>query len=319
MHLSLKTGATLSLVVAASVTGMMASSASIGVATSIGSFQVNASQVRGSSTLLDGSVIETAVWSSQLQMKNGAHVRLEAGSRAKVLEGRVILEKGLGELDSSSAYSVEAHSLQISNVGPNSVARVRITSPNQVVVAALRGPVRVSNGAGLLIANIAAGGSLSFDPQDGAAGPTKVTGCLSSREGKFVIVDDTTKLTMEVRGTVVEKEAGNRVQITGASAAGSPTVTGASQIVNVSELKRISKGGACSSKAGAGTAAAGTAAAGTAAAAAGTGAAAAGISTAATVAIVGGVAIAGTVGGLAASGALSGSSASSSPVQPISR
>jgi hypothetical protein len=307
MYLSLKTRASLSLVLAFSVGSLTASTASIGVATANGNFQVNSAQVRGSSTLMEGTVIETGAASSQVQMNNGAHVRVAAGSRVKIYEGHVILEKGLGELDSSTAYQVEAHSLRISNVGPGTVARVRITSPNQVMVSALKGPVRVTNAAGFLIANIAAGGALSFDPEVGASGPTKVTGCLASKDGKFVITDQTTNVTMEVRGPGVEKEVGNHVEITGASDAGSPTVKGASQIINATAVTRVGKAGACSSKAAGAVAAGGVATAGGVAAAGGA-ATVAGISVA-TVAIVGGVAVAGTAVGLASTGGFSSSKA----------
>ena len=308
MYLNLKTTRVyLSLALAFSVTGLTASTASIGVATANGNFQVNSSQVRGSSTLMDGTVIETGSASSQVQMNNGAHVRVAAGSRAKIYEGRLILEKGVGELDSSTAFQVEAHSLRISNAGPNTVARVRITSPNQVMVAALKGPVRVTNAAGFLIANIAAGGALSFDPEVGATGPTKVTGCLENRDGKVVITDQTTNVTMEVRGAGVEKEVGNHVELTGASEAGSATVNGASQAINVSAFKRVGKAGACPSKAAGAVAAGGIATAAGGAAAGGT-ATVAGVSVT-TVAIVGGVAAAGTAIGLAAAGTFSGSSA----------
>jgi hypothetical protein len=307
MYLSLKTRVSLSLVLAFSVTSLTASTAFIGVATANGNFQVNSSQVRGSSTLMEGTVIETGSASSQVQMNNGAHVRVAAGSRVKIYEGRVILEKGVGELDSSTAYQVEAHSLRISNAGPDTVARVRITSPNRVMVSALKGPVRVTNAAGFLIANIAAGGALSFDPEVGATGPTKVTGCLSGKDGKFVITDETTNVTMEVHGAGVEKEAGNHVEITGASDAGSPTVKGASQIINVSAFKRVGKVGVCASKA------TGEVATGGIATAAGAGGiATGGIATATTVAIVGGVAVAGAAAGLAASGIFTGSRAPAS-------
>jgi hypothetical protein len=288
MYLSLKTRVSLSLVLAFSVASLTASTASIGVATANGSFQVNSSQVRGSSTLMEGTVIETGAASSQVQMNNGAHVRVSAGSRVKIYEGRAILEKGVGELDSSTAYQVEAHSLRISNAGPDTVARVRITSPNRVMVSALKGPVRVTNAAGFLVANIAAGGALSFDPEVGPVGPTKVAGCLAGKDGKFVVTDETTNVTMEVHGAGVEKEVGNHVEISGSVDAGSPTVKGASQIISVSAFKRVGKTGACPGKAGA--------------VAAGGVATVAGISVA-TVAVVGGVAVAGTAVGLAASGA----------------
>jgi len=320
MYLSLKTRISLSLALAFSVTSLTASTASIGVATANGNFQVNSSQVRGSSTLMEGTVIETGAASSQVQMNNGAHVRVAAGSRVKIYESRVVLEKGVGELDSSTAYQLEANSLRISNAGPDTVARVRITSPTLVMVSALKGPVRVTNAAGFLIANIAAGGALSFDPAVGTSGPTKVTGCLSSKDGKFVITDQTTNVTMEVRGAGVEKEVGNHVEITGASDAGSPTVQGASQIINVSAFKRVGKAGACPSNV-AGAVVAGGAAAGAAAGGVATagGVAAAGAATVAgvsvaTVAIVGGAAVAAATVGLAASGTFSGSSATGTAV-----
>jgi hypothetical protein len=247
-------------------------------------------------------------------MNNGAHVRLAAGSRVKIYEGRVILEKGVGEMDSSTAYQVEAHTLRITNAEPETIARVRITSPSLVMVSALKGRVHVTNAAGFLIANIAAGGALSFDPVVAASGPTKVAGCVARTEGKFVIMDETTKITMEVHGAGVEKEVGNHVEITGVPDAGSPTVKGASQIINVSAFTRVGKVGACSAKAAAiaagGVATAGAtagAAAGGAAAAGGVAAAAGGIATVAgvsiaTVAVVGGVAVAAASVGLAASG-----------------
>jgi len=297
MYLSLKTRVSLSLVLAFSVASLTASTASIGVATANGNFQVNASQVRGSSTLMEGTVIETGAASSQVQMNNGAHVRVAAGSRVKIYESRIILEMGVGELGSSTAYQVEAHSLRISNVGPDTIARVRITSPSLVMVSALKGPVRVTNAAGFLIANIAAGGALSFDPEVGATGPTKVTGCLESKEGKVVIMDQTTNVTMEVHGAGVEKEIGNHVEITGASDAGSPTVKGATQVINVSAFKRIGKAGVCPSA----VVTAGTTPAG------GT-STVAGVSVS-TIGIVGGVAAAGAAIGLGAAGTFSGTHA----------
>jgi hypothetical protein len=132
-----------------------------------------------------------------------------------------------------------------------------------------------------------------------------VTGCLENRDGKVVITDQTTNVAMEVRGVGIEKEVGNHVEITGVSDAGSPTVKGASQIVNVGAFRRVGKAGACL---GLGKAAGPVAAGGIATAAAVGTSTIAGVSIT-TVAIVGGVAAAGTAVGLAASGAFAGSTA----------
>jgi hypothetical protein len=127
-----------------------------------------------------------------------------------------------------------------------------------------------------------------------------VSGILALKDGKFIVVDRTTNVTMQVQGTGLEAEVGNLVEITGTVNAATPTVPGASQVIDVTSIKRLTK-----SKREA-AAAVGTGAAGAGAA----GAAAGGLSTGAIVAIVGGVAAAGTVGGLAVAHDLPGQGSS---------
>jgi hypothetical protein len=293
----LSTQALLSLTLVCTVTSLTAAPG-IGLATASGSFRVNSSQVWGNTTLLDGATIETAKAASQVKLNNGVQMRLGADSRAKIYEGHLVLEKGASQLEASSAYPVEASTLRISSEAPNTVARVQLTDRNRVMVAAVQGAVRVTNAAGLLIANLEAGRAANFDPQAGAAGPTQVSGCLTRQHGKFIVVDETTHVAMQVQGSGLEKEVGNKVQITGAVDSAKPTVPGASQLINVQSLKQVAKGGCTAGGAAAGAAAAGAGAAG----------AGAGMATGTTVAIIGGVAVAGTVGGLAAAGTFSGRS-----------
>jgi hypothetical protein len=161
----------------------------------------------------------------------------------------------------------------------------------------------VMNAKGTVIANLTPGTALEFDPQASSQGePWKLSGCLRAIPGHFMLTDDTTNVTVEAMGAGLDKEAGNRVEIIGAmDPTGSP-VSGASQVIRVSQLKRIGKG--CPASAGKGAAAAG---AGGAAA----GSTIAGISTT-TILIIGGVAAAAAVGGLAASGTLSSHGSSTS-------
>lgn len=275
-------------------TGFAASHA-IGLAVASGRFQVDHSVVWGNATLFDGNMIETSVSSSALQLKSGVNMRLAADSRARVYESRLVLEKGIGQLDSEK-YQIEAAGLRIAPGKQGASARVQVTGPNRIVVAAREGTVRVSNHQGVLIARLAKGREMVFEPQaSDTASTTKVSGILALKEGKFVLVDRVTNVTMELQGSGLEAEVGNLVEVTGTVASTAPTVPGASQVINVTSVKRLVKGGRV---AGAGAAgAAGGAAAG---------AAAGGISTGATVAIVGGVAAAGTIGGLAAAHALPG-------------
>ena len=286
---------------------LQASSGSIGFATASGSFQVDSSRVSGSTTIFNGTEIETGAAPSRIRLNNGAEVRLAAGSRAKLYETRLILEAGNAQMESTgAAYQVQANNLRILNVTPNAFARVGMDQSKFVTVAAVRGSVQVLNTSGTLFAQVAPGRSQAFPSETGAAGPEKITGCLSLRNGGIVITEAATKIMTEVRGAGVEKEVGNRVQLTGSPVAVPSAVEGASEVLNASSVTRMAKG--CpAGKAVAGAGAGVGAAAGIAGAA---GASAAGVS-AVTIAIVGSVTAVTATAAASAAGAFSGSSFSS--------
>ena len=180
------------LLATGSVTGLPAAGPAIGLAVANGSFQIDHSRVWGNTTLFNGSIIETATASSQLQVSGGARMRLASNSRATVYQDRLVLDSGYGQLESAAGYEIEARSLHISPVSQDTVARIRLVGDNRVTVAAVRGAVRVANGTGLLVANVEAGSSLDFEPQmAGAAAPTRASGCLLAKSGKFMVADQT--------------------------------------------------------------------------------------------------------------------------------
>jgi len=292
------------------ISRLPAAETAIGMAVANGSFQVDHSRVWGNTTLFDGSIIETTVTPSQLQLNGGVQMRLSSDSRATVYQRKLVLEAGYGQLESATDFEVEARSLHISPVTRQTVARIRVEGGRKVVVAALTGSVRVRNSFGLLVANVEAGKSLDFEPPAvGAAAPTHVSGCLLVKSDKIVLVEQITSVVLELQGPGLDKEIGNHVEISGVAADQPASVPGASQLIRVAALKEVSKGGcsAVAKKVGATAAAVGTAAAAGAAGAAGAGAAAAGIGVG-TIAVIGGVAAAATVGGLAAVGSLPGQS-----------
>jgi len=267
----------------------------IGLAVANGNFHLDHSTVWGNATLFDGNVIETGASSSQIQLHNGVNLRLAAESRARVYESRLVLEKGIGQLESAN-YRIDAGSVQVAAEGTGAEARVQINGHNRVTVASREGEVLVSNTRGVLIAKLETGREMTFEPQENAgATVTKLSGILSLKDGKFVLVDRVTNVTMQLQGPGLEAEVGHLVEVTGTVNSAAPTVPGASQLIDVATIKRL-----VNNKRVAG----GAAGAGAAGAAAG--AAAGGISTGATVAIIGGVAAAGTIGGLAAAHALPG-------------
>jgi hypothetical protein len=303
---NLSAPALVALMLVCTVPSQTATSLAIGSVTANGSFLVDSSKIWRTGTLFDGDIVETTAASSDVRLNNGMRIRLDQQSRARVYHGRIVLESGSSELQADAAKALEARSLMILSSVPGSVARVRLNGSGKVLVAVVKGSLRVTNASGILVANLAAPGALTFDPQAGAPTITQVSGCLLTKDGKYLIADQTTNVTFEVHGRGLDKQVGNRVAITGTADEAAASLARASQSITVTEVKLVGKGGCASIAKALGAAAGAGAAGGAAAAGAGGAAAGVGISTAVTVAIVGGVATAATLGGLAATGAIGG-------------
>lgn len=260
---------------------LAATNPAIGLAMAKGSFRVDNSPVWGNSSLWEGATLESEQTSIELRLSNGAHLGLGPGSRGQVYRDRLVLERGLGELKAGADYLLEARTLRIVPLSKEAVARVGFDDQNQVLVAAVNGPVRVTRG-NLVLANLDAGRTLAFAlpaQQPGAAPPVKITGRLERRDGHFLLTDEVSKAIFEIVGADLDKEVGNRVEISGVIDPAAKPFPPATQVVKVSKMSRL---GAAPVPAGAG--AAGWA----------------GLSTAAKVAIIGGVVVGATVGILAA-------------------
>jgi hypothetical protein len=215
-------------------------------------------------------------------------------SRARVFRDRTVLEKGTGFVNNGAHHVIEAATLRIVASVRESVVQIEITSLSRVTVATCGGAAEVRNSSGVLTANMRPGTALAFDPQAAAAAAVKMTGVIESRDGKYFLIDETTKVMVQLLDSAeVIKYAGKRVEITGSSMPDASPAGGASQVVSTVTVKPLG----------------GEDQAGTAGAGAGAGAAA-GLSGAATAAIVGGVAVAGVMAGLAAAGTFSSPSAS---------
>ncbi|MGH9648058.1 MAG: hypothetical protein ACRD4E_14705, partial [Bryobacteraceae bacterium] len=196
-----------------------------------------------------------------------------------------------------------------------STGRIGLVGGNRVRVAALTGGLRVLNARGALVAKVAAGSALAFEPQapDAAAAVTHITGTLVKQNRHFLLTDRVTDVTIEVTGPGLRTHVGQVVQVTGTLNASATPIAGASQVIVATSVQTIAGGAtAGGSSAGGGSSAAGSSSAGGGAAAAGAGGASSGVAIGATtIAVVGGVAAAATLGGLAATGALPGQSTES--------
>jgi hypothetical protein len=291
----------------------MAATPIIGTVVAKGSFQLDNATVAGNASLTEGALLETSLVNSTVEMGSGARLVVGRGSKGRLFGDHIVLEKGDTQFERAAGYRLEALGLTIQPETGAARGRVSLAGSNRVQVATLSGSFRVLNSRGVLVANLRAGSAMEFDPQP-AGGASRVTGCLVNRSGRLVLRDETTNVTVEVAGPGLEKESGNRVELSGSFDPSATPVSDASQFIRITRVTRISK--SCSARAGAvaagvGGAAAGGAAAGAAGAGAAGAGAAAGVS-AVTISILGGVAAAATVGGLAATGSLPGQGSSPS-------
>jgi len=279
-----------------------AASPAIGTAFAKGSFRLDSSTVNGNATLFEGSTIETSTVPSSVQLNTGARVSLGAASRGRLFGDRMVLERGTLDLENAAGFKLVALGLTIQPERGASSGRIFVENGHRVRVAAAGGSLRVLSASGQLVANMAPGVAMAFEPQPGS-NVTRLTGVIQKKGEHYLLTDEVTKITVEVRGmglsnVDLSKYVGKRVEVTGTMDPGATPVSDASQVVVAKEVRSDNKAVAAAAASGGAAGAAGAAAG----AASGT---VAGVAVS-TVAIVGGVAAAATVGGLAASDALPG-------------
>jgi hypothetical protein len=207
----------------------------VGVAQAVGGFALDGARVNGNATLFAGATVETDRASSRLRLRSGARVELAPQSRARVAADGLVLEKGSGDV--TGAYRVEARTLRIAPEGP-AVATVKLEGDRAVLVAAANGPVRVYNHMGDLLASVRAGTALSVLPPAAgqAAEGSALTGCLMKRDGRYVLTDTATNVTVELRGGELEPQVGKRIRVEGTVFRTATPIAGASQVIRVTSV-----------------------------------------------------------------------------------
>jgi hypothetical protein len=275
----------------------------IGTVTAGGAFRLNGDTVMSNGTLMEGTVIESGRGSSSVQLAGGARLSLRAESRGKMYSDHIVLEKGETRLENGVGFHLEALGLTIRPDRGLSTGRIGLLGSTRVRVAALTGSFRVLNARGVLVANVAAGSALAFEPQTPALA-THITGILTQQNGHFLLTDQVTHVMVEITGPGLQAHVGQLVEVTGNMNAAATPVSGASQVIVATQVQTVAAGAA-----GGGAAGGGAAPAGAGGVASG---AAIGVTT---IAVIGGVAAAATLGGLAASDALPGQGGAT----PVSR
>lgn len=263
----------------AGLAGAHAEPRAIGTATSGGSFRLNGDTVVANGTLTDGAILETYKAGSLVRLTRGVRFVLAADSRATLYSDRLVLAKGEARLENGSGFHLEALGLTIRPDAADSTGRIGLLSAARLRVDVLTGSFQVLNSQGASVANVAAGTALAFEPQQPASAAMRLTGMLVRQNGHFLLRDEVSQVTVEITGSGLERHVGARIQVTGVLDPAATPVSGASQVVRVTQVRALAgaSGGA----------------------AAPAGASAGGIS-ATTIAVIAGVAVAATVGGLAA-------------------
>ena len=239
------------IAVVAAASAAYAGSPAIGIITASGHFTVAGSRIWGNSTIFDGAVVETGSASSELALRNGVKLQLAAGSRARVWEDHATLDRGVGQVAGNSPYEVTAGGLRIRADGEG--ARLRVGLRDRFEVTALTGSARIADTAGLLLAAIPAGRTMTLSMQAAgqaaSTGALTRTGCLLYKDGHFILQDENTQEVVELLGRDLSQNTGNRVTAAGTAAAVKPSVSLATTVLNVASVTVRSQGGCLSAAA----------------------------------------------------------------------
>ncbi|MGP8246369.1 MAG: hypothetical protein ACLQVN_17845 [Bryobacteraceae bacterium] len=215
----------------------------IGVVSAEGSFRLDNVAAVAHATLFDGSEIQSGASTPRLDLKDGAWLLLATSSRVRIGGHRMVVEQGTAEIGGAALYDLEAGTLRIKPANNRALVRVQVNGERQVLVASSGAPAQVYTRAGLLVAKVPDGATLSFDPQAGPATSAQLPGCLLAKGGRYIVVNLESKQVVEVTGQDVSKEVGNRVLVTGTVVTGVSPVPPATQVVRIGSLTHVDNGG----------------------------------------------------------------------------
>ena len=222
-----------------------AAPAAIGILSAAGSVTIDHSPVWGNATVFEGTLVETSNASGSVALSNGVRIQLGAKSRVSLSEKKMRLDSGTGQVTAAAPFEVDARSLRIrADQGARMV--VAYTADHELEISAVRGRVQVANQAGVALASIPAGRDIVLALQDTGANTVARTGCLLYKDGHFILQDEATSEVVELNGSGLRDNVGNRVRVTGAAGSAKPPAGIATSVMNVSQMSLESTGGCLS-------------------------------------------------------------------------
>jgi hypothetical protein len=149
------------VVAAVTIACVTAASPAIGVASAVGTFMLNSSEVEGNANLFDGSRIRTDKASSKVYLMSGAALVLGVDSAGTIYRDHFTLNQGATKVDNLTGYSIHADRYDIRQGKPSSQAIVRLNQ-GAVEIAALSGSLNIFDDHGALLTRIGAGTASAF-------------------------------------------------------------------------------------------------------------------------------------------------------------
>jgi hypothetical protein len=254
----------ISLVTCGCLVSMAASPSSIGFVVTSGTVQIDGAAVRGNSTLFQGNVVRAGDATSDLMFRGGSNLLLQPGSTATVFRDYGVLEHGAAV--QRGHHALVADGLQISSSSPEGAVFVDVQDKSHLKVAAQGGAAEVRNPAGILVARLEPGKTLSFavqvsqqnstpaPPQQNSTPPAgeqapppagvqlTLHGILRKdhpgRYGHFLLTDMATNVTYELQGPGLDDLVGASVEVTG-STYDTAAAPGASKVMSVSDIHQM--------------------------------------------------------------------------------
>jgi hypothetical protein len=212
-----------------------AANESIGFAYVDGNYVLDGSTMRGNGTLFEGATLELSDAPARLQLGHGARVWLGPGSRMRVYRDRLLLTKGLSQIEGSAEYALETRAIRVLASSPGSLVRLQLEDDGGAVVMPVRGLAEVTNPRGVRVGNIPAGRAVKFTEHAGDPRSRALQGCLYRQDQQYLVTDETTNVTFRLEGRALQPELGHVIQLTGLARSAADLA----QTVVVTDLRRV--------------------------------------------------------------------------------
>jgi len=212
-----------------------ATSSNIGLVMSTGDVEVDGLRVPGTSAIFSGNLISSGDRSSSLQFSDGTSAIMKPGATVTVYRERSVLRQGVTVQRGVDKHAVLADGLRISGATANAAVLVGVRDLSHVEVAAQEGESDVWNSTGNLIARVEPGKTLSFGMNEAAGAPANGVEIFGILQPHYLLKDQITSVTYQLRGADLEPLVGTSVQVTGTVLGSNPS-SSTPEVVAVSNI-----------------------------------------------------------------------------------